>query len=238
MGTSLKRWAFVDYENQPQSLHFIGQRNDYNCVLVFFGAQQKVTMELNKSLILRLIRIENTGKNNLDFHLTYYLGKYDVKLDKRIAFDIFTKDTGFDHLIQFMRQQGRNCQRIEVNSEKTTTIQRITQIETAKVTLPKMLIESVVKPVITPQLQQPVVNPHADIVVENPHFLPAVQRVLDHLKKVTHRPKTADKLMNTINSLIRYFNDDTLSAQQVFDELLKQKKIALNMTNKSIHWHV
>jgi len=65
-----------------------------------------------------------------------------------------------------------------------------------------------------------------------------VQRVLDHLKKVTHRPKTADKLMNTINSLIRYFNDDTLSAQQVFDELLKQKKIALNMTNKSIHWHV
>jgi hypothetical protein len=102
MSIFLKRWAFVDYENQPQSLHFIGQRNDYNCVLVFFGAQQKVTVELNKSLILRLIRIENMGKNNLDFHLTYYLGKYDVKLDKRIAFDIFTKDTGFDHLIQFI----------------------------------------------------------------------------------------------------------------------------------------
>ena len=71
MKTSLKRWAFVDYENQPQSLHFIGQHDDYRCVLVFFGAQQKVTVELNKSLILRLIRMENIGKNNLDFHLTY-----------------------------------------------------------------------------------------------------------------------------------------------------------------------
>ena len=238
MKTSLKRWAFVDYENQPQSLHFIGQHDDYSCVLVFFGAQQKVTVELNKSLILRLIRMENIGKNNLDFHLTYYLGKYDVKLDKRIAFDIFTKDTGFDHLIKFIEKQGRHYQRIAINQEKTNIIQRITQIETTKTAPLKTVIEPVVKPIVTPKLPQSQVNSPVNIVVENPHLIPAVQRVLDNLKKATHHPKTVDKLMNTINSLIRHFKDDTLAAQQVFDELHRLKKISLNSTNKSILWHL
>lgn len=232
MDTMWKRWAFVDYENQPKSLQFISQHYEYNCVLVFFGSQQKVTAEFNNSLIIRLIRIENIGKNNLDFHLSYYLGKYDAKLDKRIAFDIFTQDTGFDHLIKFIQKQGRNCQRIGLNQDKVTTIQKITQIEIPKIVPSKP--PTATTEAIAPAVKLPETPP---LIVRNPHLIPAVQRVLDHLHNATNRPKTVEKLSNTINSLIRTFNDNTLSTQLVLEELQQQKKISLNTANKSIQWH-
>lgn len=231
MEATWKRWAFVDYENQPKSLQFISQHPEYNCVLVFFGSQQKVTAEFNNSLIIRLIRMENIGKNNLDFHLSYYLGKYDTKLDKRIAFDIFTQDTGFDHLIKFIQKQGRNCQRIGLNQDKAVTIQKITKIET-----PKIVPLQPILPLVTETIPIKATVP-SPVIVRNPHLMPAVQRVMDNLKKVAHRPKTVEKLSNTINSLIRSFNDDTLSAQLVLNELQQQQKISFSPANKSIQWH-
>lgn len=230
MEATWKRWAFVDYENQPKSLQFINQHPEYNCVLVFFGSQQKVTAEFNNSLTIRLIWMENIGKNNLDFHLSYYLGKYDTKLDKRIAFDIFTQDTGFDHLIKFIQKQGRNCQRIGLNQDKVAIIQNITKIETPKITPinPSTLVSETIpiKPIVLPPT----------VMIRNPYLMPAVQRVLDNLKKVAHRPKTVEKLSNTINSLIHSFNDDTLSAQLVLEELQQQQKISINTSSKSINY--
>jgi PIN domain len=234
MEATWKRWAFVDYENQPKSLQFISQHHEYNCVLVFFGSQQKVAAEFNNSLIIRLIRMENIGKNNLDFHLSYYLGKYDAKLDKRIAFDIFTQDTGFDHLIKFIQQRGRNCQRIGLNQDKVATIQKISQLETAKIVPLKVVAPP---PAVVPaKFVEPVVQPPT-LIIQNPHLMPAVQRVIDNLQKVAHRPKTVEKLSNTINSLIRSFNDDTLSAQLILEALQQQRKISLNPATKSIQWH-
>lgn len=210
---NFKRWAFVDYENQPQLINFIKNITDYSCLFIFFGAQQKVSMELNTTLSIRLIKIENSGKNNLDFHLTYYLGKYDIKLDKRIGFDIFTNDTGFDHLIKFIQQQGRNCQRIALTPSQTS----------------KQIQSTVSK---TPSTHGETIE-----VITNPNVILATQRVVDNLKKVAHRPTSVDKLMNVINSLIRPLGDNTLTTKQVLDELQKQNKINLNLVNKTIHWH-
>lgn len=225
-----KCWAFVDYENQPKSLRFISQHLEYSCVLIFFGAKQKVTMKFHNALIIRLIKIENIGKNNLDFNLSYYLGKYDAKLDKRIAFDIFTQDTGFDHLIKFIQKRRRNCQRIGLNQDKIATIQKISEIEIEKIVPLKTVIPATFEP--SPQS----VAAPPPIIINNPHLMPAVQRVLDNLKKVPHRPKTVEKLSNTINLLIRSFNDDTLSAQLVLEELQQQQKISINTPNKSINY--
>ncbi|MDB6063038.1 MAG: hypothetical protein JWM78_3141 [Verrucomicrobiaceae bacterium] len=51
------------------------------------------------------------GHNALDFHITYYLGKL-AAADPTANFYIISKDTGFDSLIDHIKNSGINCQRV------------------------------------------------------------------------------------------------------------------------------
>ncbi len=72
---------------------------------------------------LKLIKIEGTGRNNLDFHLIYHLGKCQVTAGELVEFVIFSKDAGWDHLIKFIQKEGRVCRRIaEVKTVPKRTV--------------------------------------------------------------------------------------------------------------------
>lgn len=114
MENSTETWCFIDFENLPKALEYaISSKNDFARIFVFIGSQQKVKIDLSDTTIpLTLVKIEGTGKNNLDFHLIYYLGKCQEIASETVEFVIFSKDTGWDRLIKFIQQEGRVCRRI------------------------------------------------------------------------------------------------------------------------------
>lgn len=102
-------YVLIDYENvQPPSLAELDQ--DHFKVLVLVGANQKsvsfsMAAELQKlGNRAQYIQAAGTGKNALDFHLAYYLGKLAAE-DPTAYFHIISKDTGFDTLVAHLHAE-------------------------------------------------------------------------------------------------------------------------------------
>jgi hypothetical protein len=108
-------YLFVDYENiAPKTVSGL-QPNQ--TVLIFAGEKQtKMDSELVQSIIdretkSRLIRINGDGKNAVDFHIAFYLGKLSDS-DRAASFTILSKDKGFDPLVKHLVESGITCKRI------------------------------------------------------------------------------------------------------------------------------
>jgi len=100
-------WGFIDYENLPQA----ATKAKHDLLYIFVGPKQK-NHGLTASESVSIVPIEKQSQNNLDFHLAYYLGMKHQAANKQIEFIVYTKDTGLDNLIAFIKQQGRKCQRV------------------------------------------------------------------------------------------------------------------------------
>jgi len=124
-----KNYIFIDYENvQPLSFDL---PKDYPFkVILFVGANQtKIPIELVTSMQelganAEYVRIEGNGKNALDFHVTFYLGRLFEK-DPSGYFHIISKDSGFDVLIKHLRDKKVLIQRYsqigDIPALKTST---------------------------------------------------------------------------------------------------------------------
>jgi hypothetical protein len=110
-------YILLDFENvQPEDLAPLKGRP---CQLrVFLGSQQT---RLPRKLVTQLqqladnaayVEIEGCGPNALDFHIAYYMGKLAAE-DPGSAFQVISRDTGFDVLIEHMKKQGVSCARFE-----------------------------------------------------------------------------------------------------------------------------
>ncbi|MFC5477769.1 PIN domain-containing protein [Massilia suwonensis] len=110
-----KNIVLIDFESvQPASLSVLAA--DHFRLKVFVGAMQnKVPFDL-VTAIQRMgeraeyIKIAGNGPNALDFHIAYYIGR--ISCDESDAFfHIISKDTGFDPLIQHLKDQKIFCGR-------------------------------------------------------------------------------------------------------------------------------
>lgn len=110
-------YILIDYENvQNIDLSCLKEKNFY--IKIFIGTNQtKIPIDL----VLRSqelgnqvewIQINGSGKNALDFHITFVLGKL-VQQDPEAFFHIISKDTGFDPLINYLKNQKTLCARKE-----------------------------------------------------------------------------------------------------------------------------
>ncbi len=107
-----KKWAFIDFENIPtlEGIELV----KFSKIYIFIGAKQnKISLGNNIELLseFHFLKLKNTSPNNLDFHISYYLGKFDTLADKTIQFEIISNDTGFDPLIKHIKENGRKCER-------------------------------------------------------------------------------------------------------------------------------
>ena len=110
----MTHWLLVDYENiQPV---FRAERLPDTRVVVFHGAKQPDAPAKLKSqpssVDAEFVRCTKTGKNALDFHLTYYLGDL-ARQHPNDDFHILSKDKGYDPLIEHLRTKGRDVCRLE-----------------------------------------------------------------------------------------------------------------------------
>ncbi len=112
------KWAFIDYEN-VSNLDKIDLAS-YEKIIIFLGAKQPKLdfgeKKYDKLLNFIIIQMKAVQANNLDFHLSYYLGKYDAIAEKQIAFEVISNDNGYSPLISHVKANGRACKQIKVES--------------------------------------------------------------------------------------------------------------------------
>jgi len=108
-------FVLVDFENvQPKNVGSLSGRSFK--IKVFAGANQsKVPLEMARALQalgpdVEYIQIDGNGKNALDFHISYYIGRLAAETPDA-SFYVISKDTGFDPLIKHLKAQGVFCQR-------------------------------------------------------------------------------------------------------------------------------
>lgn len=105
----------IDFENvQPRNLAAL--RGRPVMTKVFIGANQsKIPFELAAELQplgqdVEYIRIQGSGRNALDFHIAYYIGRLSAEFPNAV-FHIISKDTGFDPLVKHLKTQNIACHR-------------------------------------------------------------------------------------------------------------------------------
>jgi hypothetical protein len=112
------KWAFIDYEN-VSNLEKI-DLSIYDKIIIFLGAKQPKldfgTRKYDKLLNLVIIQMKAVQANNLDFHLSYYLGKYDAIAEKEVSFEIISNDNGYAPLISHVKSNGRLCKQVKIES--------------------------------------------------------------------------------------------------------------------------
>lgn len=107
--------VLVDWESvQPESFDLLTPA--YFKALVFVGATQKKLSFEVADRIHRLgeraefVKISAVGRNALDFHIAYYIGKL-AAADPSAYFHIISKDGGFDPLVEHLKENNIFCAR-------------------------------------------------------------------------------------------------------------------------------
>ena len=200
------KYAFIDYEN----IHSLNNLN-LNCyekIFLFLGANLQsiqLSEKFNDELNITLITVQSSGKNNLDFHIAYYLGKMDVQTDKNIEFCVISKDNGYLGICEFIQNQR--------NPRKCILL---------KPSLPDVEEEPM-------KLIEDKSSKTANINIEQ--YLEEFQAYISKAK-VEHLPRKKDKLCNSIRSQTGIKSLDEKLRQeaidQVFDALCKQNIIILS----------
>lgn len=109
-------WYFIDFENTNSLGNIIPKANDK--VILFLGAHQKnfpistVQELLELPCEKELVKVEGQSANNVDFHLSCYLGLYNTTAPKSAKFIIVSKDKGFDNLVNTLNNRIRACSKV------------------------------------------------------------------------------------------------------------------------------
>ncbi len=108
-------FVLVDFENvQPKNVGLLN--GGPFKIKVFLGAHQaKVPLEMARALQAfgpdaEYIQIDGSGRNALDFHIAYYIGRLAAETPDA-CFHLISKDSGFDPLIKHLKVKGISCRR-------------------------------------------------------------------------------------------------------------------------------
>ena len=115
-----KHLLLVDYENVPRI--DLSVLDDSYAAIVFVGAgQNPPRASKNRATAHRFKRVDfqrisGSGKNALDFHIAFHLGRrFETSRDTVCI--VVSRDKGFDPLLLHLNNNGLQCRRIESFAE-------------------------------------------------------------------------------------------------------------------------
>ena len=108
-------YVLIDYESvQPEIVAALA--HDHFKVLMFIGPNQS-RIDINVATALQAlgpraeyIRVSAPGRNALDFHIAYYLGRLAIT-EPEAYFHVIAVDKGYDPLIEHLRAKGIHATR-------------------------------------------------------------------------------------------------------------------------------
>lgn len=98
----------IDYENvQPKSFDSIETKDCHIWLFLGVNQQKSLPLELVETLLrfdnekIHIIKMQQAGKNALDFYLSFYLGKIS-EIDPKADVCILARDSGYDILVEHL----------------------------------------------------------------------------------------------------------------------------------------
>ena len=214
-------YVLVDFENvQPDSLAALatGQFR----VKVFVGAAQakgRISFELSHSMQMlganaEYVKIARTGKNAVDMHIAYYVGRL-LEKEPNAVIHIVSKDTDFDPLTEYLRAKGSACKRVKT----------IGEIPKHAAQRPPMHAAKGAKH--TPHVPSPR-RPHAEKLAP----------IIKHLHSLSGKPATSKKLAQTIASFFKQHGGELpeKTVTLLIDELVRLKYVS--QTGGKVSYHL
>jgi len=213
-------YVLVDFENvQPDSLAALatGQFR----VKVFVGASQakgRISFELVHSMQAlganaEYVKIARTGKNAVDMHIAYYVGRL-LEKEPNAVIHIVSRDSDFDPLIEYLDAKGSACKRVKSIAEIPK------QVAQRAANAPKPAKH-------TPHVPSPR-RPHAEKLAP----------IIKHLHSLSGKPATSKKLTQTIASYFKQHGgelpDKTVAL--LIDELVRLKYVS--QANGKVSYHL
>ena len=214
-------YVLVDFENvQPDSLAVLatGQFR----VKVFVGASQakgRISFELVHSMQAlganaEYVKIARTGKNAVDMHIAYYVGRL-LEKEPGAVVHIVSRDTDFDPLIEYLDAKGSACKRVK-------SIAEIPKHVAARAAMPA---PKGVKH--TPHVPSPR-RPHAEKLAP----------IIKHLHSLSGKPGTSKKLSQTIANYFKQHGGELPDkiVALLIDELVRLKYVS--QANGKVSYHL
>ncbi|MDB6046856.1 MAG: hypothetical protein JWM63_5407 [Gammaproteobacteria bacterium] len=134
-------FVLVDFENIQRISIAVLNGGPFK-VKVFLGEHQSsVPLEMARALQrfgsdVEYIQIDGNGKNALDFHIAYYIGRLASE-NPGASFQIVSKDTGFDPLVRHLKTRGIHCRR-------SASVTDITSVKPSKQLSTEQMIDAIV----------------------------------------------------------------------------------------------
>jgi len=219
-------YVLVDFENvQPDSLAALatGQFR----VKVFVGAAQakgRISFELSHSMQMlganaEYVKIARTGKNAVDMHIAYYVGRL-LEKEPAAVIHIISKDSDFDPLIEYLRAKGSTCKRVKTIAE-----------------VPKQAVPRPAAPVAKGGVKNAAHVPTAHVPSPRRPHAEKLAPIIKHLHSLSGKPATSKKLTQTIATYFKQhggaLGDKTVAL--ILDELVRLKYVSQDGTKVSYH---
>ena len=206
-------YILVDFENvQPDS---IGSLDAAAFSITFLVGAKQRNMEIDVVQALKqsgvpfdIQRIEGNGKNALDFHIAYYIGRLSTKSPDSV-FHIISKDTGFDPLIRHLEKSKVVCHRWSA----ITDIPSPRALHTKTTSPPR---EPAKRQAKAAAKQKPKISGHADEMIKNLE------------KRASAKPTRLKTLSGVIKSHFRAISLTKAEIEAIIEELKKRNFIAVD----------
>ena len=190
-------FILIDSENvKPEYIEKLNE--EHFRVVVFVGANQKIHASTANAVQPlgsngRYIQIASNGRNALDFHIAYYIGRLSAD-DPNAYFHIISKDKGFDPLIEHLRNEKIFCSRspsiLEIPLFKPTPKQLATEF------YEKRIAQNKARPATVTSLQNTILahferTLSADQVVKVVKALTAAGYIVVNGKKISYTDQSS-----------------------------------------------
>jgi len=215
--------VFVDFEN-VQQVDLAGFGDRVVKVTLLLGEKQKrleadlVQQLLDHAAHVHLVRLTSSGRNALDFALTYYLGRA-VAGDPTGFFHVVSKDKGFDPLIVHLKVQHVKIARHDAFAGAVAQI--ASPPATAPIREPR---RAVPLPTTTAPTPTPVAPPAPDAPLAD---------IFAHLaRNLAHRPGRREKLRAVLQNK---FHSSDAQTEKVIDQLIAQGAVSIDGNGKVMY---
>ncbi len=113
--SNVEEYLYIDYEN-VQDVQVEVIKKTVKVAIIVGQDQTKVPIDLVQKTqpfgsAVEWIQVSGKGRNALDFFIAFFLGR-DVAADRSKNFIIYSKDTGYDPLINYLKKSGIKARRI------------------------------------------------------------------------------------------------------------------------------
>jgi len=235
-------YVLVDFENlQPDMSELAGTGHK---VVVFFGAKQQTSrhhfekfdslFELGSNLVRE--KILHSGKNALDMHIAYYLGRI-FEREPGANVHVISRDTDFDPLLDYLRAKGFACFRSahvgDVTRAAAPPRSTPRKAKNAQAARPPRAAKSAspAKPVQPARhgpapKPAPATRPAPVAKKAPPHELDAFVK---QLRSMTGKPSNRRKLEQTLAAYFKHHGGERAAkdVEQCVDELLRRGLVSI-----------